>query len=219
MDAPAIVCCDGKEQTHELQSCDRREDLVEVDARLLHIALGDEAGLVLDNVAFLVGLEAYGAVTTRSLASDHVLLSWIDASSSSIATTQFGSPLASFKVLGSSTLTACSSASSTSWCTSPGPAPTMWMLSSVWYRSSLFPLSSTLKFRSMVSGVANSMCGPVAGVAGRGVTTRGAVDGEVGVDVVSDAVGALVEGGVPGEGGVPSDDDLGIATSSWLLRS
>jgi hypothetical protein len=73
MDAPAVVRCDGEEQTHGLQSCDRREDLIEVDAWLLHIALGDEAGLVLDDVAFLVMLdfihsfEAYGAVTTRKL--------------------------------------------------------------------------------------------------------------------------------------------------------
>jgi hypothetical protein len=73
MDAPAVVGCDGEEQAHGLLSCNRRKDLVEVDARLLHIALGDEAGLVLDNVVVLITLdfvhplEAYGAVTMREL--------------------------------------------------------------------------------------------------------------------------------------------------------
>jgi hypothetical protein len=73
MDAPDVVGCDGEEQAHGLLSCNRREDLVEVDARLLHIALGDEAGLVLDNVVILITLdfvhplEAYGTVTMWEL--------------------------------------------------------------------------------------------------------------------------------------------------------
>ncbi|WVZ54276.1 hypothetical protein U9M48_005100 [Paspalum notatum var. saurae] len=73
VNTPAVVRSNGKKQSHGLESSDWCEDLVEVDARLLHVAFGDEASLVLDDVAILITLhfvhpfEAYGAVTTREL--------------------------------------------------------------------------------------------------------------------------------------------------------
>lgn len=48
---------DGEQEAHRIEACDWGENFLEVNPRTLHISLGDESGLVLQDVSGGVALE------------------------------------------------------------------------------------------------------------------------------------------------------------------